>query len=230
MTKLIDTNEIGGANIIDRTKSIFNAIHNVSNQPFQWLSQGIADTLDQEYYLNHSGDKNVSPLVEKLLTLTGVNMVQKVANIIINKFEDKWTRLYNAFIDGDYEPLENYSMEEVETPNITRDITEKQKTKIETETTDDKTENEVYGFNSATPVPSGDSNHNGTITVSGDENENKITKQDKETGTRSLTRHGNIGVTTSQQMLESEIKLRENFLFFNMLFKDVDSVMTLLIY
>lgn len=47
--------------------------------------------------------------------------------------------------------------------------------------------------------------------------------------THSLTRSGNIGVTTSQQMIESELKLRE-YVFFDSVFNDICSVLTLPIY
>ena len=47
--------------------------------------------------------------------------------------------------------------------------------------------------------------------------------------THHLTRSGNIGVTTSQQMAESEIQLR-SWLFFENVMKDVDSLLTLAIY
>ena len=53
---------------------------------------------------------------------------------------------------------------------------------------------------------------------------------DTETGTRGLTRHGNIGVTTSQQMLQSEIDLRSNYHFINQIMNDVDSILCLLVY
>lgn len=43
---------------------------------------------------------------------------------------------------------------------------------------------------------------------------------------RILTRSGNIGVTTSQQMLESEIELRRK-LYFDMVFEDVDKVVVI---
>lgn len=231
--KLIDTNEIGGEHIIDRNKSIFNGIKALSDNPFEWLSQSMADYIDQEYYLNHSGEKPLSPIFERLLAITGKTTEQVVtdlARIIANKFEDKWNKLYTAFIDSDYKPLENYSMDETETPNITRDSTENTKTKIETETENDKTENTVHGFNSASPVPSSESERNAKVTVSGGANDNESHRVDKETGTRTLNRHGNIGVTTSQQMLESEIKLRSNFNFINTIMMDVDSVITLPIY
>lgn len=46
---------------------------------------------------------------------------------------------------------------------------------------------------------------------------------------RTLTRSGNIGVTSSQQLLESEIRLRK-WLFYQEVFKDLDNVLTLSIY
>lgn len=42
--------------------------------------------------------------------------------------------------------------------------------------------------------------------------------------------HGNIGVTTSQQMLMSEYELRERYKFYEQMFKDVDKCLTLAIY
>lgn len=232
-TLLKQTNEFGGEHIIDRTLSIFNAIKSLTSNPFEWLTQAVADELDIEYYMNHSGDKSISPLFEKLLGIqgqTGATVVTQIAKIIVNRFTDKWNKLYSAFVDSNYAPLENYNMEEVETPNITHDSTTKQKTKIETETEDDTNEQSVYGFNSTTKVPSAENVRNGKTIVSGDANDNETVSQDKETGTRLLTRHGNIGVTTSQQMLQSEITLRSNYNFIHMLYDDVDSVLTLPIY
>ena len=46
---------------------------------------------------------------------------------------------------------------------------------------------------------------------------------------RTLTRHGNIGVTTSQQMLNSEIELWQ-WDFFNGVFKDIDKILTIQTY
>lgn len=232
-TLLKQTNEFGGEHIIDRTLSIFNAIKSLQSNPFEWLTQAVADELDIEYYMNHSGDKSISPLFEKLRNmddLTDAQVITQIAKIIVNRFEDKWKRLYSAFMESDYEPLDNYSMEEVETPNITRDSTTKQKTKIETETEDDTSESKVYGFNSADAVPNAENVRNGKTTVSGNANDNETVTQDKETGTRTLTRHGNIGVTLSQRMLQAEIDVRTNYNFFKMLYDDVDSVITLPIY
>lgn len=51
----------------------------------------------------------------------------------------------------------------------------------------------------------------------------------KNTRTFSLTRHGNIGVTTSQQMIQSEIELRV-YNFFDGVFADIDKVCCLQVY
>lgn len=62
--------------------------------------------------------------------------------------------------------------------------------------------------------------HTGTITDSG---------SDSETSHRTLTRSGNIGVTTSQQMIESE-RVLWDFNYFATVFKDINDVLTLMIY
>ena len=46
---------------------------------------------------------------------------------------------------------------------------------------------------------------------------------------RTLSRHGNIGVTTSQQMINSEIELWQ-WVFFNGVFKDIDKILTIQTY
>lgn len=57
------------------------------------------------------------------------------------------------------------------------------------------------------------------------------TSQEDETGKieHELYRHGNIGVTTNQQMITEEIALRKNF-FFEIVFADIDKYLTLKIY
>lgn len=53
--------------------------------------------------------------------------------------------------------------------------------------------------------------------------------EEHEGGKRELERSGNIGVTTSQQMLESEIALWQ-WTFVEQVFKDVDAVLTIPVY
>ena len=55
------------------------------------------------------------------------------------------------------------------------------------------------------------------------------TIKETDSESHSLHRHGNIGVTTSQRMIESEIVLRKKN-FFEIVFSDIDKLLTLSIY
>lgn len=188
-------------------------------------------TMDFEYIYSHSGDKLIAPLVYKLLeddkTITSQNL-DKIVNIIKNKYIDKWNKLYQALVIDDYNPIENYSMVEVETPNITKTYHREQNTNIEV-SDDGESTSSVYGFNSSTPTPSGKAEVDNTRTTSGNKDDNFQDGNDTETGTREKTRSGNIGVTTTQQMLEQEIEIKKHN-FYDIVYGDIDNVITLEIY
>lgn len=208
--------------------AIFKKIQETTGQPFEWLSSNLAMELDRILYIERSGDKPISPFYQRLLDYKNegneIDELQIIANAIITQFSEKWNRLYVAFTKN-YDPIENYNMEQVETPDIEKARTKKESTNISTTNT---SESSTHGFNSATAVPVNEGKV--TSVVEGDEDENVVSDTETETGTRELTRHGNIGVTTSQQMLESEIKLRNAYTFVDGIMHDVDVTMCLLIY
>lgn len=221
--KLIDT--IDKQSFFDST--IINGIFSTyvrwlgeSESPLPWLDEEIALYLDWEYYFHHSGDKHISKAYhvireeQRQYDSSSWDKDSKVMifKMIINKFKLSWNKIYSAIVE-DYKPLENYDMEQKETPDITHTKTVKQNV---------TTENKVYGFNSSSAVPQSESVVDGAKLNNEEEN--------KESGTRSLERHGNIGVTTSQQMLQSEIDLRSNYQFMNQIMDDVDSILCLLVY
>lgn len=216
--KLIDTTTI---NDLFTNGGIFKKIYaydQTLTEPVfdDWLTSDFALTTDKEYYLSHSGGKWVSGLYERLYKAETDGVITdallEIAKIIHQKFALSWNKIYDAIVTA-YAPLENYDMEQKETPDVTNTKTIKQSI---------TTENDAYGFNSGSAVPTNQSTTSGLVT----DNEEK----NKETGTRTLTRHGNIGVTTSQQMLQSEIDLRNNFNFMNQIMNDVDSILCLLTY
>lgn len=229
MKKLIQT-----INIDDLLVSggIFTKISNIEGQPFTWLTNDVALELDNDYYLSHSGDKVISPFVRRLETLKDdgkiLDVLLKVANYIIQKYRDKWNKVYDAFIESNYNPIENYSMVQVETPDIKKTSNAKTNTDVKTTTHGDSS-TDTYGFNSANSVPTGKAEADTDVTVTGNKDNNYTDVEETETGTRRLTRSGNIGVTTSQQMLQSEIELRK-FNFVDMIMNDVDMIMCLHVY
>lgn len=135
-----------------------------------------------------------------LKMIEGNKTVSDIAKVVLNKFKANWTKLYEA-IESDYNPINNYDMVEHEEVN----------SKI-TNTSNSKR----YGFNT-TDNPVGDLDM---------ENESSGDKKDN---FRDLTRSGNIGVTTSQQMISSEIELRRNKLI-NIIMNDIDTMLCLKIY
>lgn len=111
--------------------------------------------------------------------------------------KDNFAKLWQGFT-SDYNPIENYDRHEdsTETPDITHTLSNSGK---DTSTN----EAEVQGYNGADYVPNSRTTSSGTSSTGG---------TDKETGTRTYTSriHGNIGVTTSAQMLEGELALRRS--------------------
>lgn len=226
MTKLIDTITFWDDGIHDGVENgIFDMIWLIANEPYEetpldsmpWLTEELKQFLDDQYYMIHSGSKCISPSYKRIVDLYDAGKLGSIplvylANSIITKFRDSWNKIYDA-ITTNYSPLENYDMAQTETPNVTHTKTVKQKL---------TTENDAFGFNSTEPV------HQTKSTASGAKLDNEETNS--ETGTRGLTRHGNIGVTSSQQLLQSEIDLRSNYQFVEQLFNDVDSILAMLVY
>lgn len=163
-------------------------------------------------------------------------------------YNKSWQRLYTA-LTSEYNPINNYKMQESGTDTRGNKGTQSTTTTHEysdTETPDlTRTSNGtndssggLYGFNSAESVPSdttaGKSSstdkQSGTVSRTGNEGtSNTRTDNLTETTEHTFTREGNIGVTTSQQMIESEIELRKKQ-FYNIVFKDIINYACLHIY
>ena len=167
-------------------------------------------------------------------------VINELAAMIWGRFGDSWSKVYAALVASDYDALENYNMIQQETPNITHTHSASNDYETEHRIGSDITvthnnvtnQDSVNAFNSNSPVDVGKNVMSGNTRTTGDRLNNyetdtmKGSLTDAETGTRDLTRHGNIGVTTSQQMLESELKLRRENTFRKILFESVDQILT----
>lgn len=245
--------------------AIFTQLEAYTDIP--WQGMDIQQSLNRYYYGLHSGDKIISPLVEKLMVgdVLDLSEMEVMAKITHDIYIKKWFKLW-AVREAEYNPINNYDMVENETVNDeteygnthTRtdnlnhtktgyDMTTPNLTETETPNlTTDKTRG-VYGFNSTQSSDSdvegehvtgtnarattgtNRTDYNTTDTNTGTE----ITAQtgtDAKEVTRQLTRSGNIGVTTSQQMLQSEIALWQWDYFKDVVFPDIDKVITIQVY
>ena len=223
---------------------------------FDWLTQETADQLDEEYLLGRSGDKTISPYLDNLIGKYGETIaLGKAYKSVEIRFADKWQRLYDAF-NAEYNPINNYDMTEEENIGSKKVTSSEKENTVEASSQDSTSssgqssqstsgESDDYksGFNSPSPVVTGKTETSGSgsgSSSSSSSGSSSSSSTESGSGTiteegafadnkRKLTRSGNIGVTTSQQMIQSEIDLR-SWNYFENLFKDVDSVLTCSLY
>ena len=120
---------------------------------------------------------------------------------------EKWVRALNTV----YAPLENYDRFEDYTDTHTGTGSVDTTNTLDTTTTDDSasdTERKVSAFDSTTyqPKDTEHTDYDNTTTVDSDGTSNTTTTDNK-TIEHHARLHGNIGVTTSQQMLEAELEV-----------------------
>lgn len=207
-----------------------------------WSGKVTADMLDL-MYIGKSGNKITAPILDNMMEEDGTiseENKKKVASAIWGVYGTNWTKLFET-LNFNYNPIENYSMVEEssgENENITNGTSSNETSNNGTSTVENTstqdTNNDLYAFNSTTSKPSSKSSgvgtdHNTVTTDNKTGNQTTLNNISKDTSKHTLTRKGNIGVTTSQQMIQSERDLW-NWVFYNGVFRDIDSILTLSIY
>ena len=111
---------------------------------------------------------------------------------------EKWTKLESTQ-NYEYNPIENYNRIEEWSDTATATGTGTAKGK---NTSLNENRMEVWGYNSSTSVPQNSATANNTDNV-----ENTSTASSEHSGTHTGKIHGNIGVTTTQKMIQEERKV-----------------------
>lgn len=216
----------------------------------------IYDVMDQDYIMDNSGTKAVSNAVLMHLTKYGEDVAGApeirtlsqqslimLAYQIAARFGDAWDHIHDTLV-AEYKPLENYNMKEKVTPDTydQEDIPagwQKQTKRevnqnISVADAGSHSQRDVWGFNSTSGVPADKVTNDQTVTTSGTADQNFETVTETEvTGRKKLhkgkvetERSGNIGVMTSQQMAQAEIDLRIKNHMEDIIFRDVDQILT----
>lgn len=168
---------------------------------------------------------------DELLTIQKQEFRELLLDDIAMHYEKKWNDLYKA-LTTEYNPIENYAMTEEE--NINQKGTDKETIdqsqvvdQTQTSNNDNQVDDHQYrsSFDNESQQQTGYTSQQGNSTTTDTNkstNTNKGTndRTSEQSNNRTLKRSGNIGVTTSQQMLESELKLREYDLY-ETIYKDV---------
>ena len=227
-----------------------------SSGEFEFINDDNKKTLNIDYYEIYSNEKLASSIFSLsesdyvvvddndlvyyddnqfvVVNIAFEDYYETLSKIIIERFKEKWNRIYDA-LKLEYNPIENYNMKQkliLNTKNKrTLDTKETNHTEINSDV--DNTENvNRFGYDdngtNGSPYEKKTINTNGSKddNYSDSDTSNTGTDTMDNTGTEDLTRSGNIGVTTTQQMLESEIKLRIMNNLIPIIYKDIDSVLT----
>ena len=161
-------------------------------------------TLDDDFYINKLVSMYMSPIAEYYdETLNDdTSKINKIVTLFESKFYDKYKIMFKIF-KQDYNPIENYDMTEREDSITTTGSMYS-----------NAGNNKIFAYNSS----------NATDT---DETASSGRTDGGETLGRDLTRHGNIGVTTTQQMIDSTVDVYDRFNIVKFIYKDYLDLLTL---
>ena len=211
--------------IVALFSKIFETIATTSTAIFADYDSELFAELGEEYYYERS-TKPLKVLYFKKCDLLDWSdsaavtaLMNHIGKVAYSRFGENWEDIYKAYFLSPYNPLENYSMLETRTPLL--DTTTKAKRKQDTKT-ETKGSTSIVPFNDDEPTQTGESS--GESTVTEDNTKNEIETKTEQRGTDTLSRSGNIGVTTSQQMLDSELALRK-FDFVKRVKSDLDRIL-----
>ena len=194
-------------------------------------------------------------IITDLTPLTSGTAQRFFLGSIFIKFYYKWQKLLDNVYNQTYNPIENYDRQEDTSlsyegsENVTRNVDSDRKTKgttadtrNDTSSANSSSQKNVFAFDSAEASPSDSDSGTTTATGTGSSNstvDNSDVEKRTETEGHSFTNrknvtasriHGNVGVTTSQQMLESEVALRMKHDFFDTVYEDIANTLLKLIY
>lgn len=165
---------------------------------------------------------------------------------IMLRYQYKWNKLLDNVYAQTYNPIENYDRQEDTSltyegsENVTRNVDSDRKikgttadTRNDTSSAESSSQKNVFAFDSSEASPSDSDSGTTTATGTGSSNstvDNSDTEKRTETEGHSFTNrknvtasrvHGNVGVTTNQQMMTAELEFRLKNDFFNTVYEDI---------
>lgn len=142
-----------------------------------------------------------------------------------NTMKPTFDRIWTA-INLEYNPIENYDRQETESSTANREHGGKDISQGNTIDSGSLT-NKIAGFDSATLV-----DHDESISSASGTDRTELTHGEtiEDITSRTSRVHGNIGVTTSQQMLESELDLAPRLNFYRFIAEEFKKRFCILVY
>ena len=201
---------------------IFELIRNSNTQLGSFLTQTFPKSvMDVEYVFKRSGSKRLSVLFEGFFKTRGVQgttfplnerQIKIICNIFNARYYEKWTKAYQTIIQ-EFDPLSPYNM------SITDDTQDTFESEDSSQYNDTSSDNEsTYGFNSISATPTNSSNGNNSGSSSNTRNRTNTIDRD-------ITRKGNIGNVTLQNLTAQQREMLQ-WQLFDVIFADTDKLLT----
>ena len=223
---------------------LISILSNMQASP--WHDMGVEEIKSVErLYGIRSGFKTINPVFQSAPE-------EAKANVLLALYGEKWKRLLDDF-SLEYSQLDAYRVNEKIVRH--RDDDDSQTTTYNRTVTEDSTEGgsldtktigsagivrNLYGFNSSVAVPSDVQSDTDNEDVTETRNlsssstttnggSDTFTRDRSDSETTTTDRSGNIGYTTPQELLRQDIELWR-VPFFDLVFDDIDSFITLQVY
>lgn len=204
---------------------------------------GVGGECCANYYFQRSGLKTISPAYKQFIDLLGNDEGSfSMGKLIRAKCLEKWQRVYTS-LTANYETLN--SKEDTTTRSGTgkddiaygssTESNGKTASNVTTKTSTDNSD-DIYGFNSIEPVGDSKSTETATETITGEADKNTTYNKQSKTGSDTKSNSYEETVKThgrdkpASSLIDSELKMRDKWLFFNIVCNDIDEVATLAIY
>lgn len=208
-------------------KGIFACLNDNNTFNALFTAAGITPVLADDYYMNfRSGEKLLNRTFERILEkrfngTVGNAALKLVADMIILSEHEKYNRMLDIIM-SEYNPIENYDRYE----DLQKDYSSSGGSTEEATNRDTGTEtivDQIEGFNSSTFQDSNKSTKTDDLTHTADVDRTHEL-EGEETNTNHI--HGNIGVTTADQMLNGYKDFWSEFNILEMVSQDIDDIIT----
>ena len=200
---------------------IFKAISNIS-----WFA-GVKPSAVDTYFILMNGEKLGSKILEAFANEDGViegDKLKALATMIHNKYITNWEHEYKT-LTVEYNPIENTDYVETYKGSAsgTSGGTTTEGGKVQTKT-------KVNGLGSGSLVDSAESTQDFAPGGSANARTTAVSGTSQGSDEHEIRKHGNIGVTTNAQMIESDIDVWKLNNFYDILCKDICDVIALSIF
>jgi hypothetical protein len=179
----------------------------ITNTTLEEMFADYADKIDNVLFTQYGNRELFNSL--DFINALDVEKIEMIKTYILSEMlatQYKWEHIIET-TKVTYNPVENYNMIEEETTNDNKKESDNVTIENGERTNNFSTTNKISPFESDTFYNESEQDGNATENAYTDTNAREYTTENELK--RKLTRSGNIGVTTTQQMLESERKLAD---------------------